>query len=282
MENPPPFNRLKQCRYGTMLYNANDMYLGRSLELYGEFSEGEVGLFRQIVRPGDVVFDVGANIGAHTVFLARAVGLKGAVFAFEPQRLMFQTLCANVALNSLPNVYCFNSAVAEAPGSINVPTLNPWMTSNFGGLGLREQQLGGDPVPVVRLDSVQVRACRMLKVDVEGMELEAIKGAGGLIERFGPVLYVENDRKDKSAELIRYIQSLGYDMFWHHPPLFNPDNYLKNPQNVFGRVISANMLCMRPGTYSGDLPLRRVELPASDAPHADAPQAEGATSPFRG
>jgi len=266
MENPQPFNRLKQCRYGTMLYNANDMYVGRSLDLYGEFSEGEVALFRQIVRPGDIVFDVGANLGAHTVFLARAVGAKGAVFAYEPQRLVFQTLCANVALNSLSNVYCFNSAVGEKAGSIDVPTLNPWRTTNFGGLGLLEHNLGGEPVPVIRLDSIEVPNCRMLKVDVEGMELEALKGATGLIERFGPVLYVENDRKDKSDELVRFIHSLGYDMFWHRPPLFNADNFLKNPQNVFERIVSFNVLCMRPGTYSAEMPLPRVQVPPADAP----------------
>jgi FkbM family methyltransferase len=266
MESPPPFNRLKACRYGTMLYNVNDMYLGRSLDLYGEFSEGEVELFRQILRPGDVVFDVGANVGAHTVYFAGAVGPKGAVLAFEPQRLIYQTLCANAALNSLPNVYCFNWAVGEEPGSIKVPTLNPWMNINFGGLGLQEQDLGGEPVPLVRLDSLQVSGCRMLKVDVEGMELQALKGATGLIERFSPVLYVENDRKEKSDELVRFIHSLGYDMFWHHPPLFNPDNFLKNPENAFGRIVSFNLLCMRPGTYSGEMPLPRVQVPPVDPP----------------
>src|SRR5687768_6606900 len=85
-----PFNRLKDCRYGRMLYNVNDLYVGRSLDLYGEFSEGEVEVFRQLVRPGDLVMDVGANVGAHTVWFAKAVGPGGVVLAFEPQRLVFQ------------------------------------------------------------------------------------------------------------------------------------------------------------------------------------------------
>ena len=55
------WNRLKDCRHGRMLYNVNDRYIGRSLDLYGEFSEAEVELFRQIVRPGDIVVEVGAN-----------------------------------------------------------------------------------------------------------------------------------------------------------------------------------------------------------------------------
>ena len=77
----PPFNRLKVCRYGQMLFNVNDRYIGRSLDLYGEYSEGEVALFRQIVWPGDVVVDVGAHVGAHTLFFARQVGPAGRVLA---------------------------------------------------------------------------------------------------------------------------------------------------------------------------------------------------------
>jgi hypothetical protein len=51
----PPFNKQADCRYGRMLFNTNDIYIGRSLELYGEFSEAEVDLFRQIVKPGSFV-----------------------------------------------------------------------------------------------------------------------------------------------------------------------------------------------------------------------------------
>ncbi len=121
---PVPFNRLKQCRHGQMLYNIHDMYIGRSLDLYGEFSEGEIDLFRQVVRPGAVVLEIGANIGSHTIFLAAQVGAGGAVLAFEPQRVVFQTLCANLALGSHSNVYAFQQAVGAAAGSIVVPSID--------------------------------------------------------------------------------------------------------------------------------------------------------------
>jgi len=85
----------------------------------------------------------------------------------------------------------------------------------------------------------------------------------GLIERFGPALYVENDREDRSVDLIRYIDSLGYDQFWHLPPLYDPDNLFHNAQNVFGNIVSRNMLCLRRGTYTGNLTLPRVEIPHS-------------------
>src|SRR5438034_10860239 len=99
MASTEEFNRLKDCRHGRMLYNINDAYIGRSLDLYGEFSEGEAELFRQIVRPGDVVVDLGANIGVHTIVFAQAAGPRGGVMSMEPQRLDVQMLCTAVALN---------------------------------------------------------------------------------------------------------------------------------------------------------------------------------------
>ena len=70
----------------------------RSLDVYGEFSEGETEIFRQIVRPGDIVLEVGANIGVHTVFLAKAVSPGGGVIALEPQRLVLSdALCQRCA-----------------------------------------------------------------------------------------------------------------------------------------------------------------------------------------
>src|SRR5258706_9116969 len=74
--------RLKRCRHGAMMFYANDEYIGRSLDLYGEFSEGEMELFQNYLCPGMTIADVGANIGVHTVYFANAVGTGGQVFAF--------------------------------------------------------------------------------------------------------------------------------------------------------------------------------------------------------
>jgi FkbM family methyltransferase len=259
------FNRLKDCRYGKMLYNANDTYIGRSLDLYGEFSEGEVGVFRQIVHAGDIVLDIGANIGAHTVFFAKATGPTGGVLAFEPQRLVFQVLCANMALNNLSNVWCFQQALGDSPGSILVPALDPRMSNNFGGLelgGSPAPGAAGDTVPIIRVDSFGLPGCRLMKIDVEGMESQVLRGATGLLERFRPVLYVENDRPERSDELVRFIDSLQYDMFWDTPPLYNPANFLKNPENVFGAIVSKNMLCV-PRESDVNINGPRVQVPGA-------------------
>jgi hypothetical protein len=74
-ENPPM--RMKNCRRGAMLYNVNDLYIGRSYDLYGESAESEMSLMAKFVKPGQFVVDVGANIGAHTLCLAQTVGPEG-------------------------------------------------------------------------------------------------------------------------------------------------------------------------------------------------------------
>jgi len=229
-----------------MLYNVHDQYIGRSLDLYGEFSEGEVDVFRQIVKPGAVILEVGANIGAHTVFLARAAGPQGRVFAFEPQRIVYQTLCANLALNSITNVTCWHAAIGRASGEVRVPTIDYTQPNNFGGVALGGAR-AGEAVPVLTIDSLGLARCALIKVDVEGMEQEVVEGAVATLGRCKPLLYIENDRREKSASLIRSLDALGYTLFWHRPPLFNPHNFAGNPDNVFGRIISTNMLCCPKG-----------------------------------
>lgn len=235
-----PFNALKQARYGHMLYNVNDKYIGGSFEHYGEFSEGECDFFRKVIRAGDIVLDIGANIGSHTVFFAKH---GCTVLAFEPQRIVFQTLCANIANNSIAHAYCYNVGLGDEHGHIDVPELDPYKPNNFGGLSI-EGHDGGDIVPIQTIDGIGLPRCEFMKIDVEGMEEKVLRGAVKTIEAFHPVLYVENDRQEKSESLMLFIKNLGYKMAWHKPFLFNPDNFAGNPENIFPNIVSSNLICV--------------------------------------
>jgi FkbM family methyltransferase len=231
-----------QCRYGPMMYLRRDAYVGRSFHEYGEFSEGEVEIFRAVLRPGDVALDIGANLGAHTIPLARLVGPTGFVFAFEPQRVLFNILCGNIALNEFTNVKAFPLALGSAQGQTRVMPLDYRGPENFGGIALGGTK--GEAVPVATLDLIGLPKARFIKIDVEGMELEVLLGAKAMLARDRPVLYVENDRLAKSEALVAQLVADGYRMWWHVPPLFNPGNFRGNAQNVFGQIRSFNMLCV--------------------------------------
>jgi FkbM family methyltransferase len=234
---------LRDCRHGKMLFLKGDSYIGRSLDLYGEFSELEADVFARLVRLGDVVVEVGANIGAHTVHIAKLVGPQGRVLAFEPQRIIFEILCANMVLNEHFHVFPYHAAFGKEAGTLKVPMLDYAADNNFGGLSLNAAGIG-EEVPVRTLDSTPLSKLRLLKVDVEGMEVEVLSGGREVIRTLRPILYVENDREQRSEELISLIEELGYKQWWHLPPLFNPNNFAHNPENVFARTVSINLLCV--------------------------------------
>lgn len=263
------FNQLARTRNGYCLYNTNDIYVGQSVEKYGEFSQLEASLLEQLLQAGDIVIEVGANIGAHTVGMAKRVGAAGRVLAFEPQRLVFQDLCANIALNSLTNVDCYWAACGKASGSIVVPELDPGQRNNFGGLSLENGRTGRNVQCYALDDFMALPKVKLVKIDVEGMEALVIQGGMRLIAKFKPVLYVENDRVEKSDALIRLIAALGYRMYWHKPPLFNPDNYYADAEDRFPGIVSVNLVCAH-----RDVPLDFAGLDevAGAAPSEPLPQ----------
>jgi FkbM family methyltransferase len=256
-----PHLRLRQCRHGWYLFNVNDLYCGTMLDKYGEFSEGENDLFRLFLRPGMTVAEFGANIGIHTVSIAQMVGPQGRVLAFEPQRSVFQIMCANLALNGLEQVEPHWAAAGGTSGHLHVPRLDSQVPSNFGGLSLAANNQEGDHVRLVTLDSFELHACHLLKIDVEGMESEVLVGAEQTIRRFRPIIYTENDRADKSPALIGKLQELGYRCYWHLPPYVRIPNYRLMTENLFPGLISINMLCIPRSLDITVQGLREVESP---------------------
>lgn len=258
---------LREGRHGLFLVNPRDRYVGRALAEYGEFSEWEVAAllatlaqWRQLTGEapkgaspeaaclGGVVIEAGANMGAITVPLARRLGREGCLFAYEPQRLTFQQLCANLALNGLDNVVARWAACGAARGAIKVPVIDPDQPANIGGLDIRNH-VDGELVDVEPIDMLGLERCDLIKADVEGMERDVLAGARETIARCRPVLYLENDRPENGAALIADVLALGYRGWWHTPPLFNERNWAQRPDDVWlaeegKRFVSINMLCV--------------------------------------
>jgi len=233
-------------RDGFFLVNRHDFYMGRALEIYGECGQAEANALQAFVSEGDTVIEVGANMGSHTVGLAKKVGRRGRVYAYEPQRAVFALLQAQIALNQLDQVI----AVAEGCGAENGTLWHPphdyERLGNFGAVSLvGEARDGFQPVAVRKLDDAhRTDTVRLLKIDVEGMETEVLLGARQLIADRQPILYVENDRVEKSVGLVTLIHEMGYRAWWHVCPIFNPGNFFGQPENIYGTVFSFNMVCM--------------------------------------
>lgn len=210
------FNELVQAKYGRMLYNKHDTYIGKSIKHHGTWCEHEIELLRQLIQQAQTVLDIGANIGTHTLPFCHFVGANGKVFAFEPQRIVYQTLVANMALNSITNAYCYHKAVGQKKGKIRVPIVDYTKSNNFGGLSLRKEHTEkSELVDLITVDSLQLDACNLIKMDVEGMERDILKGAKKTIQRFKPVMYLENHNDENRQLLITLARNFNYRLFWH-------------------------------------------------------------------
>jgi len=240
--DPDGFNELAVCRSGPMVFNRHDIWIGRALLNYGEYSFEEILLARSLLKPGATIVEAGANIGAHTVELSRVAGPNGVVHAFEPQRLVFQTLCANLALNQCKNVHAYPLAVGERAGRGMMPFLDPSVAANIGGATLVENTRG-EAVDVVAIDQLNLSSCHFFKADVEGMEVQAVRGALSTIEKYRPFLYLEDDRKENHAALVEMVGGLDYKMYWHLPMMVGDDCARIEGAEEIEKIMSSNLLC---------------------------------------
>src|SRR5690606_32802828 len=110
-----------------------------------------------------------ANIGIYALFFARCVGPVGRVLSVEPQPRVARLLQTNMGLNAAHHVTVWQGALGEAPGRLQLPAVDYGREQNFGGIALASQARGVS-VEVRTLDSIALRRCDFIKMDVEGME----------------------------------------------------------------------------------------------------------------
>jgi FkbM family methyltransferase len=262
---------IRDCRHGVMAYLRADATIGRALDLYGEFAESENRLMAAFINPGDTVIDVGANVGTVALALARGVGPSGRVLAFEPQRLVFQALCATLTMNGLTHVEARRQAVGRVPGAIRIPAIDPTVEQNLGSIRIDPVPNGaapnggaaaGDLVPLVTIDELSLAACALLKIDAEGMDYDVLLGAKETIARARPVLYFEGHAGGETVRAITFARDRKYRCHWHFAAFYEADSFRKAP-NVFGSTGDVNVLAIPEEHALG------VTLPPISAPGAD-------------
>jgi FkbM family methyltransferase len=213
------YHEVCRTRHGVCIVNVNDQYVSRGLREGGAWCPHELDLLQRLIPAAGTVVEAGANYGAHTIAFARFVGEKGRVYAFEPQRIVFQALCGSVALNCLSNVVAYNAAVGDSAGSIEVPCLDYTQPENFGAVALEEMETikanRHERVPVMTIDHLELPQCHLIKADVEGMESAVVRGARATITRYRPFLYLENHDDERRQPLIDLCHSMRYSMYWH-------------------------------------------------------------------
>ena len=231
-----------QTRYkDNFNYYANDNIIGKSLEVYGEYAQQELLLMLWLCNADYVVYDIGANIGVHTVAVA-TTGAK--IFAFEPQHQNFQLLKLNA--KGLENVVAFQLAVGDKNTTTTVHKIDLSKPGNFGAVTITSDGL--QQVSVVSLDTFDIPDPNFIKIDVEGSELLVLKGCEQKIKRSLPCIMYEAHETKNFAEIYQFLQSCGYSKFyWMYSPNFNQQNFKNHAQDIFENTACFSVIAWPPG-----------------------------------
>lgn len=223
------FSRIKdfvfRCRYGFLgapvLLDGQLFRLDESLRRWNVNDEASIHReFRTYLQPGDVAIDIGANFGLHTIYAAHLVGKQGLIYAFEPVPENLRLLKHNLYLNNLvERVHVEPVAVSNSS--------NPTLEMALPGEGLavtatlHKKSPNNNSIEVrnVRLDDFQLadsRPIKLIKIDVEGAEMEVLRGAENFLQKHRPVLLIEvhayalPDFGTSSAEFTAFLDRFGY------------------------------------------------------------------------
>lgn len=242
ISRPLPFI-IASTSTGTMIVNRNDYNTFANGVSYGvgyqylntsQFDGQQVNtlvnllkLRRQYFGDGVMAIDCGANIGAHSIAWGIEMTHWGNVLAFEAQERIYYALAGNVAINNCFNVRVLHAAVGnpnpQKHETLNIPMVDYTQPASFGSLELRQsetnefigQQIDYSQtisVPLLSIDSFALPRLDLMKIDVEGMEMEVLNGAWESIRSHKPILQIEI-LKSNPQQIKNALAELGYKLF---------------------------------------------------------------------
>jgi FkbM family methyltransferase len=214
---------------GNFLINYFDL-IGNFIRQTGQWESHLYDFYSKILTPEDIVIDAGANLGYHTVqfgFLSKKV------YAFEPQSLVFNQLCANILFNDLNDVIIpFRNALGDKEEVKQMWSIEKEDFGNeiynWGGRGLEHESSvhkseegeirEEDQVKIISLDSLNISSCDLIKIDIQGYEYYAFKGAKKLIETNKPIILLESapERSELDVKVLDYLKELGYENYRYY------------------------------------------------------------------
>jgi len=189
------------------------------------FEPEDVSVFRKFIKPGGVLFDVGANIGQYSLLASKLMGQTGKIYAFEPSQDIQPRLQENINLNAFKNIEIIPYAVAARSGKMKFYRANEEGNQGVGSLMPAQdyrseiRSAEGVNVDVVSLDdfceSRGIKQVDFLKIDVEGYDLEVLKGAENLMER-NPDLVIMSEVEPINLEQLGTTAKVFYDFMESH------------------------------------------------------------------
>lgn len=198
-------------------------YSSVRLYLTGTYEPAVAAALQQHCLPGSVVCDIGAHLGYFTLLMADSVGPGGQCISFEPQPANYQMIERTLACNGMTQVKLEHAAVADregiAPFGIHANSLMGRLVASDEPSGGHADMMVVEHVPVWTLDNYLARhtsgPLTLAKIDVEGAEVEVVRGALETISRFRPILLIEvhtTPEAQTGAEIGRILRPLNYEL----------------------------------------------------------------------
>jgi FkbM family methyltransferase len=163
--------------------------------------------FRQFLRPGQVVYDVGANVGFHSLYCALLVGSRGKVIAFEPNPETRRSLTSQLSVNPSLPVSVMTCALTDHCGTVRLDT-------STGHLSCRVAENGNMEVEAMTIDALvnqsKIPPPNLIKIDVEGHDANVIRGAMATIREYRPVVLCDYNGEQTLPDVKALLQPLGY------------------------------------------------------------------------
>lgn len=209
--------------------------------LYGGWEPEAQALMVKNIRNNSVVYDVGANYGIHTLLMAR-LAASGFVYAFEPVPTILAALQENISLNSFQNVECVPLAVADVKGEA---CFTKGSHVGAGSLAL-PSRVPDDQIQVstITLDQfvfeLKNRPPNFIKMDIEGAEGNALRGASRVLEEFRPVLLIDLHTPEQDIDVGRTLLRYGYSAF-HTDNMVQVEDLSKgwpNSDGLWGEIVA--------------------------------------------
>ncbi len=175
----------------------------------GSYEWQKQRLFEKMVRPGAIVFDVGAHAGFYTLLASVLAGPAGQVISFEPLASNVERIKRHLSLNGIRNVTIVEAAVSDRDGVARFEAGPSTAMGHFSRDGALQ-------VRTVALDELSssgaIPAPDHIKIDAEGAELLVLQGARRLLAAFRPIVYLSTDTGDLHQQCCRFLGSLQYDL----------------------------------------------------------------------
>lgn len=221
-----PYSVVLPTIYGQVLVNRFDTHQTQALIKTGaSLDAGEIEMLRsmiQLLPPGQVFVDVGANFGLYSLAMAQTLKeTGGSVITIEAQRVIFNMICGSVALNSIENMFVHNLAIADREGHIALPKLDYRKVSSYSSLEFADEQnedigqergISDESVRCVTLDDMNWSRVDIIKIDIEGMEEMALAGGINLFAQLRPITFIEWVKSDKQA-IADFFTALNYSVY---------------------------------------------------------------------